>query len=350
MIEKSNVYFYPNSLNTDGLVPNPYVKNLRNALLQNFNIINLNKPSGNGIIDILKYVSRIDYVYLNWIEDIPDKRGGVIQFILFVLLIPFFKIKKVKIIWTLHNKESHYHTNLLQKKILMNLLIKHADFILTHSSEGLRFLKNNGRSNNKKSIYLPHPVMAKDIVSEINKEYDIFIWGSIKDYKGIDKFLTFLYQKNIEKKYRILVAGKVSPKSYKVILDAFVNEKIKLIDDFINDEQVAEFASKSKIILFPYLERSVLSSGALMDSLTFGAQIIGPETGAFSDLAKEGIIESYTDYEDLVKKIDKCLNKNFSNDAFLKKFLTDNSWRNFSNKLLIWFRENKKQQYGRQIV
>lgn len=335
------LYFYPpSSISGNKSIPNPYVRNLKNSLSNLFIIVNDKKPAKNGLFDILKYLNKIDYICFNWIEELPDKKGGIAQFFLFLFLMFLFKIKGVKVIWVLHNKESHYQTNRYMKKTIMNLLIKQSDFIITHSSDGIKFLNDKGRNRLKKSIYIPHPVIKKEVKPSEIKEYDILIWGSIKEYKGIDRFLEFLHKKNIAKKYTILIAGKIIPQSYKSKLIKYITGNITLFDEFISDKDVENYASKSKIILFPYLDSAVLSSGALMDSLSFGAKIIGPHAGAFSDLSKEGIVYTYNNYDDLIEKINNLLKAdNDKKNVRVKNFIENNSWGKFNDKLLVWIND-----------
>ena len=42
--------------------------------------------------------------------------------------------------------------------------------------------------------------------------------------------------------------------------------------------------ANSKSVLFTYAEGSVLSSGALMESLAYGLNVVAPNVGAFKDV------------------------------------------------------------------
>ena len=103
---RRKAYIYPITARDGGIV-NPYIYHFIEALEDEFEFLNRDKPSYSGIFDLLKYFTKIRYLFLNWPEDIPGKKGGVIQLVFFVVLILFFKLKKVKIVWTLHNRESH---------------------------------------------------------------------------------------------------------------------------------------------------------------------------------------------------------------------------------------------------
>ena len=297
--------------------------------------INYNKNTAIGIFDILRYIGQINYIFLNWIEVLPDKKGGKIQTIFLITLFPIFKLFNIKVVWTMHNKLAHSLQNVYWKKLIFKKLLKYANIILTHSSEGIIYGNQMVKGSESRIHYLPHPVKDRRLNKQNEKEYDILIWGTISPFKGIDKFLDFIYRNNVQNSYKILIIGKTRTEEYGKNLEKYKSEKILIENKFIEDELLQELISKSKLVLFTYSQTSVLSSGVLMDSLGYGARIIGPDTGAFADLAKEGIINTYTDFRDMFKIIDKQLNGGNKTDAIEKseKFLEDNSWDKFAENL-----------------
>ena len=73
-----------------------------------------------------------------------------------------------------------------------------------------------------------------------------------------------------------------------------------------------------------------------MDSLGYGANIIGPHVGAFADLEKDGIITTFEDFPDMIKKIDQQLEHSGkeSQKEKLDAFLKANSWNQFAKNLV----------------
>ncbi len=293
------VYFYPNKP-----MLNPYTGNFIKSLNKYCYFINVNNPSKTGFFDVLKYIGKIDYIFLNWIEELIDKRGGIIQSLFFIILVKILKIKRIVIVWTLHNKLSHFGNYLFIKRILNRILINNSDFILTHSTEGIEYAKKLAKGKALNIKYLPHPVQQRksDIKTEL--KWDIIIWGNIIPYKGIDKFLEYLLINNYQNKYKILIIGKSDSEQYLEKLNKFKNENITIENRFINENELTELIKSSRIILFTYTKTSVLSSGVLMDSLGLGPEVIGPDTGAFADLAVENIIHVYSNFDELITIID----------------------------------------------
>ena len=114
-------------------------------------------------------------------------------------------------------------------------------------------------------------------------------------------------------------------------------DKVELIDGFVEKEKLIDLVQDSKIALFTYHSDSILSSGALMDSMTYGATIVGPAVGAFKDLQELGLIETYTDFNSLLSVVDQELEATDEKLARQKKlsgFIAENSWDQFAHALL----------------
>ncbi len=333
-----NAYLYPNSKKTINS-SNPYLIDFVESLSSDINFINISHPTSNGILDAFKYLGKVEIVFFNWIEDLPDKKGGILQTILLLLLLFVLKIKKIQIFYTLHNKESHYPTNKRLKKLIKISILKYANYILCHSSAGLEVL-NQYKIPVNKFLYLPHPFNAPPINRSVQeKEYDILIWGAIKPYKGIDSFLKYLESKGLLERYKTLIIGKISPKSYENELNKYKSSAIQIKNVFIEDNELNTLIDKSRIILFTYNESSILSSGALIYTLSRGATVIGPNTAAFHDFFEEELIEVFNDYDELVRKINIQLNALPKSQDKLNEFISRNSWKNFAVEIINWMRE-----------
>jgi len=69
-----------------------------------------------------------------------------------------------------------------------------------------------------------------------------------------------------------------------------------------------------------------------MDSLGYGATIIGPKVGAFADLEKLGIVTTYRSFEDLPNLLENELKTNDSrHKKALQTFLEQNTWSKYAD-------------------
>ena len=328
-------YLYPITGRDDQLgLYNPYLDDFMGSQDGNIEIVNKNDPSKTGLLNIIKYLFRIDIVFFNWIENIPDRKGGRIQagfLSAFLFLAPLLGIR---VVWTMHNKLSHTKENYRRKKNIFRRMLRKSDLILTHSRAGIAFGEELVPGSGTKIHYLPHPVKDRRLKATSQRSYDILIWGTIAPYKGIHDFLDYLVRKNLQDRYRIYVVGKITSPAYAEKIMKYTSENIRIENKFIEDDLLQELIARSGLVLFTYSQESILSSGVLMDSLGYGANIIGPAVGAFADLAGEGIISTFRDYHHMIEQIDAQLKSAGSSERelALNKFLEDNSWPAFAGK------------------
>lgn len=329
-------YIYPVSGRIQNAVPNPYVFNFINSLKNYFDFVNSDKPSGSGIFNLIRFINKIDYLFLNWIEELPDNKGGYIQTLMFIIIIYYCKLTGKKIIWTIHNKQTHYKRNLLVKNYIFKFLLRKSDFILTHSSEGVEYASQLSKKD--LNIRFFHHPLEENINgnNKTIKDIDILIWGTIIKYKGIDKFLVYLKDNSLDNKYKIIITGKANSMEYFNEIRQFENTYIKIENKYIEYNELVELINRAKIILFPYDKESVLSSGGLMDTLSLKANIIGPCVAAFKDLKDEGIINTYDNFDELIEIIDREININQTNREKIRKFIENNTWLKFGERLEEW--------------
>jgi glycosyltransferase involved in cell wall biosynthesis len=346
---KPKIYVYPISNKVEKNFANPYIRDLCEALDNQFVCINKNKTSRIGLLNILKYFIKSNFFHLNWIEELPDKKGGLLQTVFFILILLAAKISGKKIIWTVHNKLPHENKNLYFKKLIMHLISRHAHYIITHSHEGIEYVKSLNPSINESKIrYIPHPVKTKSLVASERPVYDILIWGNIMPYKGIHVFLQHLKERNLLSKYKIAIIGKICDPDYERRLMQYASSNIIILNHFFEEDKLHKYIAKSKIILFTYQREYVLSSGVLSDSIGFHKPIIGPDIGAFSDLAKEGLIYTYQTLDELPDIIDTCLAKQGKKyHRQINDFIRNNSWANYGLQLFEWtynIKSKRKQE------
>jgi glycosyltransferase involved in cell wall biosynthesis len=326
---------YPISDPNKSASKNPYIDKLIETIEANScSVVNKGKVSKCGVFDLLLYLYKVDTYYLNWIENLPDRRFGWIQSVLFIFIFFILKLFGKKTVWMMHNKISHSKNFLLLKIITNYLLVNHSDIVLTHSLDGVRF-GNILLGNSKNIEFIHHPLddNSKKIDHVINKDIDILIWGSISPYKGVDTFLEYLQRSKISNKYTIYIVGKVTDSRLLEKLNKYKTDNIIIEDDFVSKERLEELFARSNIVLFTYAGYSTLSSGALMDTLSYGNYVIGPNVGAFRDLNEEGIIDTFIDFDNLIEKLEDELVDKKIDSKKLSIFMKNNSWKKFGN----WF-------------
>lgn len=318
-----SVYVYPNVPREQLGSGNPYIGRLKEALCANG--LKADQPySRNAFADFLRNGLKSDMVILNWMEDLPSRRMGLLQSVICMCYLLLLKMRGVRIIWIRHNEVSHTRRWFGIKKMIQRLLARFSDHILVHSRIG-----NN--SHPEKTVFRFHPVnFSPDAIQRTEEsEYpdiDLLIWGSMLPYKGILEFLQFVEKNEFMCERRIHIIGKCKP-DYWEQLQKHVGKNIRLENKFVSDEDLAELFHRSRFILFTYNSSSVLSSGVLMDSLVAGKRMIAPDCGAFRELAAQQ--RFVTLFEDL--SAIPGIYRRFYNDYILdhdkvSEFVARNSW------------------------
>ena len=328
-----NVYFYPQFDYKKVASPNPYIKDFQDSLDGKFHIIN-QKANHKGVLDFFRYIYKTDIYIFNWLEDLPIYKFGKVQTLVFLIFLVLNHGFKKKIIWVLHNKYSHFSDKNQWTDFMYRILVKYSDLIVTHSSEGILFVREHYPSEVFKVFYLNHPMRKKPekIGKKMAVQYDFLIWGTLQPYKGVLEFLKFLNNSEEGKNVKLLIAGKCFDEAYKDQLRPYLNENITFKEDFFSLEEIKEMAHHSNFILFTHKTFSVLSSGALMDAIGMGAKIIGPDNGSFKDLSSLSFVKTYLTYEDIID-FGKFATNNPIDFEEVNSFYAENTWEKFGIKL-----------------
>ncbi|WP_373941210.1 glycosyltransferase [Polaribacter sejongensis] len=304
---KKRVYIYPMVSAVDLEVKHPYIFNLSNALKDKFTICNYGRKTKAGIFDMYRYLGKTDIVYLNWIEDIGRGKLSYIQLFFFIVFIFMAKISGIKIIWTHHNVKSHYESSWMNV-FLTKFLIKNVDKIVIHTKQSKKYISEQYWG---KMIYFFHPItdLSKEIKKNKEVKYDILIWGGIRRSKGIEVFLKHLYTNPNYRNIKVKIVGKINEDKLKKEIKSFLTPNILLEDRFVEDDELQLLHSEAKFVLFPYTGESVLNSGVVVKSLPLKTRIIGPDKGAFKDLADLGLIDVYKEFSDILTILQKNVKK-----------------------------------------
>jgi len=179
--------------------------------------------------------------------------------------------------------------------------------------------------NRKKIFILPHVNynhLAKNTVNnkKINNKFTILFFGRILKYKGL-QYLIEAFKKLDEDKYELIIAGEG-------LIDFFIAQKnIKIINKFIEDEEIPSLFINSDIVVLPY--ESASQSGVIYLSLAFNKPVIVSDVGSFAEVIKNnvnGIIIKSKSVFELLEAI-KCI----SNNDYYKKLVYNIKCNNEEN-------------------
>lgn len=149
-----------------------------------------------------------------------------------------------------------------------------------------------------KLILLPHPIydhfgsrtdsaQARLKLGLHPNKKTVLFFGFIRDYKGLDNLIEAFAM--LDNSYQLLIAGETygSFEAYTKLIDKNPNkENIKVFNDYIPDNEVAQFFSAAEVCCLPY--RSATQSGITGISYNFGTPLIATNKGGLAEFIEHG--------------------------------------------------------------
>jgi beta-1,4-mannosyltransferase len=314
---------------------NPYIHDLSMAFnsagIEVLNSENQKHP----LINLFFKSRKADYIVLNWLESVITYRFGILQFILSISFLCLAKVFGKKIIWIYHNKQIHNDT------ILPSWKVKSAAFF---QRMGVRFAyKVVGFTDEVKNLIpskyhgklstFNHPIKENRLQTKSNQDYtyDYLIWGEISPYKGVLDFLQYRQTSYELKNKKLIIVGSCKDLALKNQILSFSDANTIIQIRKITNEELMEMVSEVKFCLITHIKSSILSSATLMDSISFGFKVIGPNCGAFNDLSKHSRLDVrvYDDFSEILEISKQARIIELDYDSFIK----ENTWAEFTKIL-----------------
>lgn len=302
--------------------------------------------------------------YLNWYNPFSLIKSGItltgdilhVQHwsfysgIAYSVLIPIAKIRKKKVIITVHNITPHtgQFIDILIDKIFNKIIFPFADIFIVHNERNKAKLIKLYRINNDKIYILPHGTTypyqqiqgitkkeAREKLRITLEKKVILFFGYIWDYKGLDTLLRSMeYIKNKTPNVLLLIAGQPGKKwiKYEKIIEKkdLTNVILKALH-YIPDSELEYYFSGSDLVVCPYKKHPFDTHGGVGSlALAFKKPIVVTDVGGLPEyiLDKRAIVNP-EDINDLAEKISTILN----DDRILKKMSNDS---NFLSEKLSW--------------
>lgn len=240
----------------------------------------------------------VKIIHLNWYENI----ASLLNFLNKTTKLIVFKILGKKIVWTMHNKEPHDNKKPSLQKAFRNLLIFFADTIIIHSLDSKGELSKKGKKIIDKTFYLPHPDYI-DVYGHTNgisstvankTSLNLVFVGLVRPYKNLELLIDCVSK--FGDKVKLTIAGKPKDDEYanSIREKAGSNPNIELDLRFIEDNRLISYIQHSDLVVLPYKMNSVLNSGTVILSFSYGRSVICPNIGTINDIHDKSAILNYS--------------------------------------------------------
>lgn len=302
---------------------------------------------------------------INWIITGLKIRSKKPNLIIFKYWIPFFAIQYAvisfvakifsnsKILFICHNIIPH------EKRFGDNLLTKITFYFVDYFLVQSKTVENELRLFNKKNkpyILTPHPIYnifgdSIEKLSALNYLKDkykinlkskkiLLFFGYIRKYKGLMNAINAIGE--LRKNFSdivLLVAGEFYENSepyYRRISELQIENNIKIISDFIPDEDVKYFFSSSDAVLLPYSSAS--QSGIVQIAYHFEKPVIASDISGIAEVItneKTGLLvppdDSFALAQAIIKYYTENLEYSIKNNIISEK--EKYSWETYVNNI-----------------
>ncbi|MDR0303637.1 MAG: glycosyltransferase [Chitinispirillales bacterium] len=262
------------------------------------------------------------FIVLNWYENITPSKlltKKIFWFSLRFLTIVILRLNRVKIIWTLHNKEPHGGRFAGLSKLMMKILANKSDFIIIHSQSSRQVVEYLTKNNNlsPKTVYVPLPnycghygEMPKNLQLG-DERLQILFLGGIREYKNVDILIEVAKKLNF-KNLHLKIIGKCS-KNYFEELENLTKDTANIFikNEFVPDNLIPEYISRCHVLAAPYDTKTMLNSGTAILAFSYKRTIVSPAIGTLEDIKDKSLFfdYSYSSREEHIEKLSQVISK-----------------------------------------
>ncbi len=284
-LNKLIVYHYPYSKE------NPYQRLLFEAL----RLHGVEPVAVNGLVQLLKEAAfgKGDLMHLHWVHrPAVDKSLGrtVIRMFVFHFSLLLLRIRRIKIVWTVHNLVNHEKHRAWLDRLNSIIVSIHAKIVLIHGKSAAQLVKNAFGVPDKKFHVVYHGnyegVISPSPLDERNQRGIRFLFfGAIRPYKGVIKLIDTFGR--LAGKHCLHIAGLADSEDLKneIFQKSNKDDRIGLSMEFISEKQLEDSLAWCDVVVLPY--KDILTSGALLMAMTSGRPVIAPKSGLIPEYVND---------------------------------------------------------------
>ncbi|MCK9861968.1 glycosyltransferase family 4 protein [Paenibacillus sp. ATY16] len=234
-----------------------------------------------------------DILHIHWPSHYYQGRNllrTLLKTSLFLLLLMFLRMKKVRIVWTVHNIWPHSSGMTKYDKYIRKIICRLCNRLIVMGESLVQEVSSTFNIKNSK-IDVVHHGHYQNVYTptgnNIRKKYNIpddhivygFV-GQISPYKGIDDLLAAFKALNHANSH-LIIAGGVSKDFDMNLLNGIESSNIHLNLNFLEDNELADYVSAFNAVVLPY--KLITTSGTAILALSLYKPVIAPKIGILKE-------------------------------------------------------------------
>jgi glycosyltransferase involved in cell wall biosynthesis len=273
----------------------PYIELFFEALARHG--VLLEPPARYGIGWLVRRRARVHAFHVHWLHLFYDEASRLRawwRFAVFVARVAALRVLGFRLLWTIHNLESHERKHPLLDRLSAALMARLATCLFAHGARGARAASARvGRPVVELPPFAyvghyPDDVSRAEARSRLGLEplpaggLTLVALGKVRAYKGLDR-LVDQFRRRARAADRLVIAGR--PETPRIESDlrerAGGDPRIRLHLRFVPVGEVQVFLRAADLSVCPY--REALTSGMVGLALTFGVPMVAPDLGSIAD-------------------------------------------------------------------
>ncbi len=290
-------------------------------------------------------MQRPDYIHFDWETSYYYRRNlwmtlvNIPSFILQIYIARY--IFNCKLVWTPHNIIPHDSKYLRIHKFCRNFFAHNMKWIRLFSELSIAAAASELNCDIKKFKiiqegsyvrYYPDKISTSEArkLLSIDKDKLVLLYtGLIKPYKGVDELITG-FKNSFSDNAILIITGSIMNPGYGDKIKEMINEKIMLIDRFIDNDELQIYFNAADVVTLPF--KQIENSGSVILAMSFKKAVIAPAKGVLEErlknqpelLYKNSLVDSFEVLKKLTKEdLVHIGEKNFGE-------LSKHSWADFA--------------------
>ena len=308
---------------------------------------------------VLKRLQKFNILHIHWLYEFSGVRGNTpflkVFFTFYVLwVLHFIRMIGFKLIYTIHDIETHDKLFLFNKRVISSILHK-SSHVIVLSKSTLQMMESMSVPVSKTKItVIPHgnyigqyentmtQKQARHALQIHRNQFVLLFFGIIRAYKGVSELLQVLREMDQKNNIVIIVAGMCYDEHVKHTIIEFSKDypsHIRVVLKHIPDSEVQVYFNACDCAVLPFT--NITNSGSAVLASSFKKPFIAPLLGSIRDFPRDsGIFYSPTQADGLRQAIETArLSKTLSQKGSAGyEYVTKLSWSMVAKKTMNLFK------------
>ena len=245
-----------------------------------------------------------DVIHFHWL-DVFCNRGGsrlksLVAFCLFWIQWPVLRLSGIRIVWTLHNLQSHERRLGGLERVLIRKVGTAANRVIVHCRFAAeRLLAEHPQIAPEKIATIPHGNFIGVYPNDIDKVEArarlglptqarvLLFLGHVRRYKGVTELIEQFRCDSELEPIQLVIAGQVAEAALAEELRRVGRDagNISLHLAMVPAEDISLYMAAADAVATPF--RDVLTSGSLILALSYAKPVIAPKAGCLTELTED---------------------------------------------------------------